>query len=253
MGFYFDFPQTDMNQSNLEWVMQQASDLHEIAKTFEQSAAATADAAERAVSAAAAADETVSTVTATANEALQTAQSAATEADALSARVDTIEDTISQLHIVFPIGYTVFLSNDMDPNATWAGTWQRIAEGEFIVGSDSTHAAGTSYGSNSRTVSADITVGEHALTIAEMPAHAHPGPVAASGVYAGRTQYYKSTSSTQGSNEFGAFTVTASEGVEMQTGSAGTGAAHTHSASAASMSFDVKPRGLALAVWTRTA
>ena len=61
-----------------------------------------------------------------------------------------------------PVGFVIFLSNALDPNIYFMGTWQKIEEEVFFMTASSDFPVGQVSGSN-----------EHTLTIDEMPRHAH--------------------------------------------------------------------------------
>lgn len=76
----------------------------------------------------------------------------------------TIDGTLNKQYTaasVYPVG-SIYLSVDnTDPAALFGGTWERIG-GRFLLGADSTYAAGSTGGE-----------AEHTLTIDEMPKHNH--------------------------------------------------------------------------------
>lgn len=61
----------------------------------------------------------------------------------------------------YPVGSIYLSVNDTDPATLFGGTWERIG-GRFLLGADSTYAAGSTGGE-----------AEHTLTIDEMPKHNH--------------------------------------------------------------------------------
>ena len=71
-------------------------------------------------------------------------------------------NTMAQLLLtIYPVG-SVYLSLDMtSPASLFGGTWESIG-GRFLLGADSTYAAGSTGGEET-----------HTLTIDEMPAHRH--------------------------------------------------------------------------------
>lgn len=63
---------------------------------------------------------------------------------------------------IFPIGYLYISLDSTNPSSLFGGTWEQLT-GVFPFACDSSHAAGTTGGEAT-----------HTLTIAEMPAHTHP-------------------------------------------------------------------------------
>lgn len=61
----------------------------------------------------------------------------------------------------YPVGAIYLSVTDVDPSALFGGTWERIG-GRFLLGADSTYAAGSTGGEAART-----------LTVDEMPRHNH--------------------------------------------------------------------------------
>lgn len=65
---------------------------------------------------------------------------------------------------VYPVGSIYMNVSNVDPAALFGGTWERI-QGKFLLGASSGHAAGSSGGAESVT-----------LTAAQLPAHTHSIP-----------------------------------------------------------------------------
>lgn len=61
----------------------------------------------------------------------------------------------------YPVGAIYLSVNDVDPSSLFGGTWERIG-GRFLLGADSTYAAGSTGGEAA-----------HQLTTSEMPSHNH--------------------------------------------------------------------------------
>lgn len=66
--------------------------------------------------------------------------------------------------LIYPVGSIYMNVNNLDPATIFGGTWEEI-QGKFLLGRSSGHAAGTSGGNETVT-----------LTINQMPAHTHTGP-----------------------------------------------------------------------------
>lgn len=66
------------------------------------------------------------------------------------------------LEAVYPVGSIYISVNETSPQTLFGGTWKAI-KGKFLLGSSSTHTAGSTGGEET-----------HTLTIGEMPEHTHP-------------------------------------------------------------------------------
>lgn len=62
---------------------------------------------------------------------------------------------------IFPVGFIVQLTTDVDPAEYFGGKWQRI-KGRFLLAADDANPAGATGGE-----------AEHTLTVEEMPKHRH--------------------------------------------------------------------------------
>lgn len=73
------------------------------------------------------------------------------------------------LDALYPVG-AIFQSTGSTPPPI--GTWTKIAEGRTLVGTDSSHAAGSTGGAATHTHT-NPTTGSTAITINQMPSHNH--------------------------------------------------------------------------------
>ena len=71
---------------------------------------------------------------------------------------------MGMLDSVYPIGAIYISVSNTSPSVLFGGTWEEI-QGRFLLGRSSDHAAGSTGGEET-----------HTLTAAEMPAHTHNGP-----------------------------------------------------------------------------
>lgn len=80
---------------------------------------------------------------------------------------------VSLLNLVYPVGAVYFSANNVSPEVLFGGTWNRIADGRFIVG------AGNGLDRNGLYQNFPIgeTSGEyrHTLTKSQIPPHSHTG------------------------------------------------------------------------------
>ena len=76
----------------------------------------------------------------------------------------------------YPVGSIYISYNNTNPGTIFGGTWQSFAGEQTLVGvnpGDADFAAGKTGGSNTKTFTPTGTVGNHTLTIEEIPAHTH--------------------------------------------------------------------------------
>lgn len=154
---------------------------------------------------------------------------------------------------IYPIGSIYMSVNNVDPSLVFGGTWQQIKD-KFLLACGDVYNNGETGGSATHTPSG--TVGNHTLTVNEMPAHTHeveggtiPLPsgsyIATSWVDIGVNDAPPTTTTTKINSGSGGLDI---EGTAK---SAGGGQAHNHSFSG--ISADTMPPYLAVNVWVRTA
>lgn len=79
----------------------------------------------------------------------------------------------------YPVGAIYLSATDTDPAALFGGTWERISQGRFLIGSGANAANTTGYRGGYPAGEENFPAGEmggeveHALTVDEIPAHAH--------------------------------------------------------------------------------
>lgn len=167
--------------------------------------------------------------------------------------------------LIYPVGSIYMNVNNLDPATIFGGTWEEI-QGKFLLGRSSGHAAGTSGGAETVT-----------LTVAQMPAHTHTGPshthttpnhthtatCASAGAHThtvprkkvaatGTAKYAAQSGATENTGSAGAHThtITIASGGGGTTGAAGTG--NTGSAGSG-QAVNIMPPFLSVYMWKRTA
>lgn len=103
-----------------------------------------------------------------------------------AANMNNIEDGIEEaldvtrhiseqvLDMFYPVGSYYHTSDpDFNPNSAWGGTWSKLGEGQVLLSAGTNYTSGTEYGSNTKSYKPAGTVGNHKLTVAEIPAHTH--------------------------------------------------------------------------------
>ncbi len=114
------------------------------------------------------------------------------------------------VNLIYPVGSIYISTTSTSPATLFGGTWEEI-QGRFLLGRDSSHAAGITGGSN--------TTGSHILTVDEIPNHIHKTTVNAVG---GMPYYFSAVSAAQGS------CFSYKENKEFSSTETGGGKGHTH-------------------------
>lgn len=79
----------------------------------------------------------------------------------------------------YPVGAVYISVTDTDPASLFGGTWERIAQGRFLIGAGANAANTTDYWGSYAAGSENFPAGEmggevtHTLTVDEMPSHTH--------------------------------------------------------------------------------
>lgn len=152
--------------------------------------------------------------------------------------IRAVREAINQNWLtIYPIGSIYMCVNDINPSEVFGGTWVQIKD-RFLLAAGDTYNNGATGGEASVSYTPSGTVGGHALTIEEIPAHSHiyGSPTDYHSVSFGETQYFAG-----------------SEEVETNTTSVGGGQAHDHGFSGNSATLNNMPPYLAVKVWKRTA
>ena len=137
---------------------------------------------------------------------------------------------------IYPIGSIYMSVNDINPSTVFGGTWQQIKD-KFLLACGDTYNNGETGGSATHTPSG--TVGNHTLTVNEIPQHTH-------------NYYYEDTpTTTQSGLAYAAAGQNAIVWSEKPTSAVGGGQAHNHSFTGTNQ--DTMPPYLAVNVWVRTA
>ena len=137
---------------------------------------------------------------------------------------------------IYPIG-SIYLTVDptFDPSITFGGTWEQIKD-RFLLASGDTYTSGNTGGSAKHTPSG--TVGNHTLTINEIPSHSHTYEKNGT-----QGSAYQTTTIGMAVAEYSSSTP--------NTGSAGGGQGHNHGFTGTEA--DTMPPYLVVNVWKRTA
>lgn len=150
---------------------------------------------------------------------------------------------------IYPIGSIYMSVNEVDPSLVFGGTWQQIKD-RFLLACGDTYNNGETGGAANHTPSG--TVGNHTLTVNEMPAHTHE--VTGSATHG--SDYIALSPQDVGATAGGTSTsrieaATTGLSVEGTAQTKGGGQAHNHSFTG--ISADTMPPYLAVNVWVRTA
>ena len=144
----------------------------------------------------------------------------------------------------YPIGSIYITESDSNPNVLLVGgsnsTWEKI-QGKFIKGTDDSVTAGSTGGSNNRT-----------LSIANLPSHNHSGSTNSTGAHTHKIPYRTNTNIGTGSS--GQWTTDPGT-VEEYGGSVESAGNHSHTVTigntGSGTAFDNQPAYIALNIWKR--
>ena len=171
------------------------------------------------------------------------------------------------LDYIYPVG-SIYISADsfFDPNEEWGGVWEQVEAGKVIVSAGTGYSVGATGGQASVTLTEDqcvlkshthiykkssTTTNSHALTVNQIPAHAHT-------IYF--QYYYRSTGSYQ---TIGIINPNLTEYNYADTGKTGLGQGHSHgitltdtatdaAASTATSPVSLMQPYIAYNIWRRT-
>ena len=159
-------------------------------------------------------------------------------------RISELEEKVksgTSLDKVYPVGSYYISDNNTNPANLFGGTWEKI-EDKFLLASG-TNTLGTTGGSSSVSYTPSGTVGNHTLTVNEMPRHEHP---VWTNINSGSNRNY--TSITPPSN---------GDGVSFwrtgKTDPVGGSQPHSHSFTGKTSNINTMPPYLVVNVWKRTA
>jgi len=134
---------------------------------------------------------------------------------------------------IYPVGSIYMSVNNVNPSAVFGGTWEQIKD-KFLLACGDTYNNGETGGSATHTPSG--TVGDHTLTVDEIPSHTHDYGF----------EYKQTAQGGLVNNNTGTV-----ELAYRETGAQGGGQAHSHSFTGTSQ--NTLPPYLAVNVWVRTA
>lgn len=157
------------------------------------------------------------------------------------------------LEFMYPVGSIYMSVNTTSPAVLFGGTWEKI-EGKFLLGSSSSHEIGSTGGVESNSYTPSGTVGNHTLTVNEIPAHNHPMPDlytnftigAGAGTSVRAVTVSDSPETTYNPSNFKLLN-------NGTTGNKGGGQAHNHGFTGSATTFNNMPPYLTVNVWKRTA
>lgn len=137
---------------------------------------------------------------------------------------------------IYPVGSIYMSVNNVNPSEIFGGTWTQIKD-KFLLACGDTYNNGATGGVASNSYTPAGTVGNHTLTINEIPSHSHSVASAKAGTSA----------NIASGSQFSIVEAT------VTSGNTGGGQAHNHGFSGTATTFDNMPPYLAVNVWVRTA
>ena len=149
------------------------------------------------------------------------------------------EATSASWDIIYPVGSIYLSINDTNPSSVFGGTWNKLKD-RFLLGSGDTYQSGSTGGSATHTPSG--TVGNHALSVDEIPSHRH--------FYDGTAYAY---SITVNQDQGGDFAVDAEPHMQEDYAVKYTGGSQAHNHSFTGNSQNTMPPYLVVNMWVRVA
>lgn len=172
------------------------------------------------------------------------------------------------LDLFYPVGTEyITTSGSFNPNEAWGGTWSLESEGSALISGSASgsYKVGSSYGANSISYTPAGTVGNHTLTLNEIPSHAH-NLTASFGIRTLNDNYGPAGYGSNGisvSQKTGTNLSTLAHGnnaakadvfnLNKNTTSQGGGGAHNHGFTGKAATLNVMQKSKAVYIWHRTA
>lgn len=152
---------------------------------------------------------------------------------------------------IYPIGSIYMSVNNVDPSTVFGGTWQQIKD-RFLLACGDTYSNGSTGGAANHTPSG--TVGNHALTVNEMPSHTHTitgttKPLPSGDYIATSWQDFGVTEGSASNTRIDG----GASALDLEATASNTGGGQGHNHSFSGISADTMPPYLAVNVWVRTA
>ena len=152
------------------------------------------------------------------------------------------KEKIDLLDYFYPVGSVYETSSDsFNPNSRWGGTWTKIQD-KVLVGSGSLFPSGQTGGHKVVTYTPAGTVGDHTLTVEEIPSHTHA-----------YTKNKQTISTDPQELPVGEGAVLLDDIAGAVTGGQGGGQAHSHSFTGTQATLDNMPPYEVLNIWKRIA
>ena len=97
---------------------------------------------------------------------------------------------------VYPVGSIYITAVNKNPGTFLGGTWQQIASGRTLIGAGAGYNVGNTGGSATISYTPSGSVGNHKLTLSEIPTHKHNNTVSISNASAGAHRHFVSSGSS---------------------------------------------------------
>lgn len=160
------------------------------------------------------------------------------------------------INTIFPVGTIYMSANSANPSTYLGGTWEAWGSGRVPIGVNTNdsdfNTVEKTGGNKSNTYTPSGTVGDHTLTVAEMPAHTHGEPT-------GSTNGFATFSQTETAQDTGVGFMSDQSGAMYHAGyaglteSAGGNEAHNHSFTGSGQSISTIQPYITCYMWKRTA
>lgn len=150
------------------------------------------------------------------------------------------KEKIDLLDIFYPVGSIYETSSDsFNPGTRWGGTWVKVQD-KVLVGAGSIFPSGQIGGHKTTTYTPVGTVGDHTLTVSEIPSHTHAATLSLDTVsFIGADSGTELTAAAPASSQ--------------NTGGQGGGQAHSHTFTGTQATLDNMPPYEVINIWKRIA
>ena len=155
---------------------------------------------------------------------------------------------------IYPVGSIYMSVNEVNPGEMFGGTWQQIKD-KFLLCAGDNHTNGETGGTESASVVIGGTVGNTALSLAQMPAHTHQveGDASSNNSYIALDATDVQVQSGSGAYVSRIGSGTRSLNVNGVARGIGDSQPHTHTFTGSTQNINKMPPYMAVNVWVRTA
>ena len=172
------------------------------------------------------------------------------EINSLKTQVSSLSNKSTSFDEIYPVGSYYFTDSNTNPAALFGGTWEKV-EGRFLLGSSSNYEVGTTGGNTSVSYTPQGAVGNHTLTVSEIPSHTHTQYLwAFNGAGASGGNFY---GIDYKGNTGGLIASSGSGEIRWYNGNTGGNQPHNHPFTGTQSNINIMPPYMVVNIWKRTA